>query len=366
MLRGRERYMGLGPIDLVSLADAREAAYASRKLLHKGIDPIEHRDAARVPESGATFKECAERLIGSMEAGWRNDKHIKQWKNTLATYAYPELGKRPVQTIDTGHVLKVLEPIWTTKPETASRVRQRVEAVLNWASARGYRSEMNPARWRGHLDHLLPAQRKVASVKHHAALPYTDIATFISELGERPGTTARALEFLILTGARTGEVIGARKSEIDHQAKLWIIPGERMKANREHRVPLSKRAVKIIEQLPKDDGEFLFANPDGKAMSNMALLALLKRMKRDDLTVHGVRSTFRDWASETTSHPSDVVEMALAHSVSDKTEAAYRRGDLLEKRRRLMEDWARYCETPARDPAKIVPIRARSAAKESG
>jgi integrase len=363
MLRGRARQMGLGPVASdkprrpgLSLAEARDKAFECRRLLFEGIDPIEHRKSARVPERGVTFRECAERLIASHEAGWKSEKHIAQWKTSLATYAYPIIGARPVQAVNVGHVLEVLEPIWTTKPETASRVRQRVEAVINWATARGYRTGENPARWRGHLDHLLPPQKRVATVKHHAALPYDEAAAFMVDLRKRPGTAARALEFLILTAARTGEVIGARKSEIDRRTKMWIVPAERMKGKREHRVPLSDRALAILDALPETDDKFLFVGPDGKALSNMALLALLRRMKRK-VTTHGFRSTFRDWAAEQTSYPPEICEMALAHAVKDKTEAAYRRSDLLEKRRRLMDEWARFCDTPIDASGDVLPMR---------
>jgi integrase len=367
-IHGRERFMGLGPLDLVSLAEAREAAWNARKLRHSGVDPIDHRKAERAkPATVVTFKECADRLIASQEAGWRNAKHVAQWRNTLATYAFPKIGKQPVASIDTDLVLRVLEPIWTTKPETASRLRQRIQAVLDWASARGYRSKENPAQWRGHLDHLLAPQRKIATVKHHESLPFPEIASFIASLREQPGTGAKALEFLILTAARTGEVTGARWSEIDLDNKVWVIAGERMKAGREHRQPLSDPAVAILEALRVDDADgFVFGGSDGREMSNMTMTAVLRRMGRK-VTVHGFRSSFKTWASEATNHPSEVVEMALAHSVGTKIEAAYRRGDLLEKRRRLMDDWAAFCAAPPRKGAEIVPIRAaRMASNEIG
>ena len=361
MRGGAARHMGLGPVGVVSLASARDKARECRRQLLEGMDPIEVRKAERQSAllkaaAGATFRECADRMIAAHEAAWRNEKHRAQWKSTLATYAYPVFGDLAVGAVDVGLVLKTLEPIWTTKPETASRVRGRIEAVLDWATARGYRTGENPARWKGHLNKLLPGQSKVHRVKHHAALPYGALPEFISELRERPGVAARALEFAILTASRTGEVIAARWSEINLANRVWTIPAERMKGSREHRVPLSKRATEVLEELPRE-GEFVFpGGRAGKGLSNMALLTTLRRMKRGDLTAHGFRSSFRDWAAETTAYPSDVVEMALAHAVSSKVEAAYRRGDLFEKRRRLMDEWADYCAAPTRD-GTVLPLR---------
>jgi integrase len=358
MLHGRAREMGLGPLHIVPLAEAREKARGARKLRHEGIDPIEARKAKQTEDrlaaaTAMTFRECAERYIEAHKPGWKNTKHAKQWPSTLETYVYPVFGLLPVQAVDVGLVMKVLEPIWRTKPETASRVRGRIESILDWAAVRGYRKGENPARWRGHLDKLLPGRGKVRKVEHHPALPYTEMGDFISTLHEQEGVGARALEFLVLTATRTGEVIGARWEEVDLAKGVWTVPGERMKAGKEHRVPLSGRALEIVEEMKADqvnDHPFVF--PGGRAgrpLSNMAMLKLLGRMGRDDLTAHGFRSTFRDWAAEMTHFPSEVVEMALAHTVSDKVEAAYRRGDLFEKRRELMEAWARYCETRPRD-----------------
>ncbi len=363
---GRERFMGLGPSDLVSLAEAREAAWNARKLRQQGIDPIDRRKAERAPAVAAvTFKECADRMIASMEAGWTNEKHANQWRNTLKTYALPVLGQRPVATIDTDLVLRVLEPVWTEKPETASRLRQRVEAVLDWASARGYRSKENPAKWRGHLDHLLPAQRKIATVKHHESLPYSEIASFIVDLRKQPGTGARALEFLILTAARTSEVTGARWKEIDLANRVWIVDAARMKARREHRQPLPDRALAILEELRIDDADGFVFGTDGGEMSNMTMTSVLRRMERK-VTVHGFRSSFKTWASEATNHPTEVVEMALAHTVGTKIEAAYQRSDLLEKRRRLMDDWGRFCETRPERSATVLPMRVRVVPENTG
>jgi integrase len=365
MMNGREREMGLGPLHAVSLADARSAAEKCRHMCHQDIDPIEARRAQRAQAAletakAITFKECAEAYIEAHKAGWRNAKHADQWTNTLASFAYPAIGDLSVQAVDTPLVLKVLEPIWAVKTETASRVRGRIEAVLDWAMARGYRRGENPARWRGHLDKLLPARAKVRKVKHHSALPYADAGDFMAELREVGGTAARALEFTILTAARTGEVIGARWTEIDMVAGSWTIPGDRMKAGQEHRVPLPEAALAILRAAHKErderHGDFVFpGGKRGKSLSNMAMLALLERMSRDDLTVHGFRSTFRDWAAERTNFPNHVVEMALAHAVGDKVEAAYRRGDLFEKRRRLMDAWAKWCAA-RRQTAEVVSI----------
>jgi integrase len=274
------------------------------------------------------------------------------------------MGKRPVSDVDVTHVMQVLEPIWATKTETAGRLRGRIEAVLDWAKAHRYRTGENPARWRGHLDKLLPKRSKVRSVQHHPALPYPEIAAFVAELRERPAISARALEFLILTAARSGEVVGAKWCEIQADARLWIIPGERMKAGKEHRVPLSDRAIAVLEEMRashQSPDDFIFpGGRPGQQLSESGMLALLKRMGRGDLTAHGFRSTFRDWAAECTTFSREVAEMALAHRIADDTEAAYRRGDLLEKRRRLMEAWAEFCDT--QPEAKVVQLRTGDAA----
>jgi len=290
-------------------------------------------------------------------------KHKEQWPNTLNTYAGPVFGSLPVQAIDVGLVMKALEPIWQTKPETASRLRGRIEAVLDWATAREYRKGENPARWRGHLDKLLPARSKVRKVEHHSALPYDELADFIVALRGQEGVASRALEFLILTAARTGEVIGARWDEVDLEEKIWVVPAARMKAGREHRVPLSAAAVAVLEEMSEiRESDFVFpGGKKGKPLSNMAMLAVLKRMERSELTAHGFRSSFRDWAAEQTNFPHEVAEMALAHTVGDKVEAAYRRGDLFQKRQQIMEAWARFCLT-TRSQAEVVPISSRAGA----
>jgi len=366
--RKTPRDMGLGPCHSVTLADARKKAGEQRGLIVEGIDPLEARNAVRAKGAldaarAISFEDCATRYIEAQKAGWRSDKHAGQWTATLTTYAYPTLGKLPVAAVDIGVVLKVLEPMWSEVPETAARVRGRIEAVLDWAKARGFREGENPARWRGNLDHLLPARSKVRRVQHHPALPYAEVGAFVHKLREEDGTAARALELLILTAARTAEVIGMTWEEVDLDAGVWTVPGERIKAGKEHRVPLSARAIAILKQQAKArQGLYVFAGgKKGKPLSNMAFLALLKRMGRDDITAHGFRSTFRDWGSERTNYPNEVLEMALAHTVDDKVEAAYRRGDLLEKRHRLMQDWAKYCGT-ATVPAKVIPIGKRKSA----
>jgi integrase len=367
-LNGRTRDLGLGSAgaNAISLKLARELAAKARQLRAQGIDPVERRRAERVTErvesaKAMTFAQCARAYIDTHEATWHNAKHRQQWANTLATYAYPLIGTLPVKDIDTGLVLKVLNPLWNTKPETASRLRGRIEVVLDWAKVAGYRDGPNPAAWRGHLEHSLPARSKVRAVKHHAALPYAEIPAFMVELRERTSTSARCLEFTILTAARTSEAIGARWDEVDFATRVWTIPAARMKAGRQHRVPLSGRAVAILHELSeRREGEFIF--PGGRAgrpLSNMAMLKMLALLGRDDLTTHGFRSSLRDWASETTSFPHEVCEMALAHAVGDKVEAAYRRGDLFEKRRKLMESWAQYCAKPATD-GKVLALRSVS------
>jgi integrase len=354
---GKRRDMGLGPLHAVTLAGAREKATACRAERFDGRDPLEGRHASKLAEKLAaskamTFRQCAATYIDAHRLGWKNEKHAAQWASTLEAYANPIFGDLPVQVIDTTLVMKVLEPIWSTKTETASRLRGRIEAVLDWATVREFRRGDNPARWRGHLDHLLPRRTKVQKVQHHPALPYTELGAFMTSLRFQEGHAARALEFLILTAGRTGEVIGARWNEINLAEGVWTVPTSRMKAGREHRVPLSAPAVKLIRNQQaavellegRLDGFVFPGGRPGKGLSNMALLKLLERMKRDDLTAHGFRSTFRDWAAEQTHFPRDVAEMALAHTISDKVEAAYRRGDLFDKRRQMMDAWALYCE----------------------
>jgi integrase len=328
-----------------------------------GTDPIAVKKAGKLKAKieaarALTFRQCAEAYIEAHKAGWQNAKHAAQWSSTLKTYAYPVFGALPVQAVDLALIERVLEPIWKTKTETASRLRGRIERVLDWATVRKYRQGDNPARWRGHLDQLLPARSKVQKVQHHAALGYAEIGQFMAGLREQESTSALALEFLILTATRTAEVIGATWSEVDLDAAVWTIPAERMKAKKEHRVPLSRPAMAILKRLHKHrTGEFVFmgARP-GRSLYNVALLMLLERLGRSDLTVHGFRSTFRDWAAERTNFPREVAEHALAHSLPDKVEAAYQRGDLFEKRRRLMAEWGRFCDRPI-TVGKVLSLR---------
>jgi len=364
MLAGKAREMGLGSYPEVSLADAREAALAARKLKTLGKDPIAEREAARAAERAeaaraVTFQYCAKAYISARKPSWRNEKHGNQWAATLNTYAMPLIGDLPVQAVDVAMVHRILEPIWSRKPETASRLRGRIEAVLDWAATRGYRSGENPARWKGHIENLFPAHSKLRTVKHHAALPYAEINAFVASLRLDEGVAAVALEFAILTAARTGEILGAVWDEIDFANTVWTVSADRMKGGREHRVPLSAPAMAILKSQHKSTNGrgFIFpGSKEGKPLSNMAMLQTLRRMQRDDLTVHGFRSTFRDWAAERTGYPREVAEAALAHSIEDKVEAAYRRSDLFDKRRKLMNSWADFCGVVAKD-AKVVVLR---------
>ena len=347
---GRTRDMGLGSLTTVSLAKARELAAECRRVRLSRNDPIEARKTELVKAQLAaarsmTFDQCRDAFIDAHKSAWRNGKHRAQWTSSLSTYVTPVFGSLPIQSVDVALVTKVIEPIWSTKPETASRVRGRIERVLDWAKVRGFREGENPARWRGHLDALLPARGRVRKVRHHAALPYDQIGTFMAALRGRDGVAARALEFTILTAARTNEVLSARWDEIDLAGKVWTVPADRMKGGRDHRVPLSRPALALLRETSAlRQSDFLFhGDRPLKPLSNMGMLLALRRMGRGDLTAHGFRSTFRDWAAERTNFPREVAEAALAHVVGDKVEAAYRRGDLFEKRRHLMEIWATHC-----------------------
>ena len=364
VLDGKAREMGLGSFVTFSLADARLRATEQRKLIADGIDPIEAKRAnvqARQLASAntITFDKACDDFIAANEAGWRSDKHGQQWRNTLKTYASPVIGDFPVSSVNTALVLKILQPIWATKTETATRVRGRIEKVLDWAKVQGYRSGDNPAAWKGHLSEALPKPSKVADAGHHAALHWSEIGQFMATLRAMPGTGSLAMQLIILAATRTSEVIESKWSEFDLEAGLWVIPKERMKGFREHRVPLSKQAMGVLAQVKWDNkqSEFVFPGTKlDKPISNMTCLAALKRMGRSDLTVHGFRSTFRDWAAESTAYPRDVCEMALAHAIEDKSEAAYRRGDLLEKRALLMTDWADFCGAVQAEK-NVIPIR---------
>jgi integrase len=364
---GKTRKLGLGATHTVSLAEAREKAADARRLLLDGCDPVETKRAAKAAarlESAKTltFDQCAQRYIEGHAAGWKSAKHAAQWSATLAAYVSPVFGSVPVKDIDTGLVMRVLSPIWAEKSETASRVRGRIESVLSWAKVHGYRRGENPATWRGHLDQTLPPRGKVRKIKHHAALAYTEIGAFMVDLRQREAVAARALEFLILTITRTSETLGAKWDEIDFANWMWTIPTERMKAGREHRVPLSDAAVAVLDGMKAiRESDYIFPGQKRrKSLSNMAMLILLRRMGRGDLTAHGFRSSFRDWCAEQTNFPSEVAEMALAHAVGDKVEAAYRRGDLLDKRRRLMDEWSLFCTARA-TTAEVIPMRGRGA-----
>ncbi|AOR78200.1 tyrosine-type recombinase/integrase [Novosphingobium resinovorum] len=366
MLNGKSRDVGLGPAGTggISLSHARDARDALRLKVKAGIDPIEERQreanealaasqAAQV--AGMTFRAVAEAHIAANEGSWRNDKHRQQWRNTLATYAYPVMGDLPVADIGTAHVLKILEPIWQDKPETASRVRGRIEIVLDAAKARGYRVGENPARWRGHIGQILPARARLTR-GHHKALPYGEIPGFVESLRKRAAMAASALEFVILTATRTSEVLSGTWAEVDLERGVWTIPAARMKAGKEHRVPLTSRATDILKESKLAESEWLFTGDRGGKLSGMAMNMLLRRMGTD-VTVHGFRSGFRDWAAESTAYSHEVCEMALAHVIGNKAEAAYRRGDLFEKRRRLMTDWAAYCASPLRADSNVIAIR---------
>lgn len=382
LVGGKRREIGLGGFPDVTLAGAREAARLTKEKIKSGIDPVAERQAARstlaaAVASAMTFKQAAQRFIEANEAGWKNAKHAAQWTTTLETYAFPKIGNLQVTHIDTSHVVGILEPIWNAKTETASRLRGRIESVLDWAKVRGYRKGENPARWKGHLDHILPARTKVQKVRHHPALDYRDISTFMAALKAVDGMGARALEFAILCASRSNEVRGATWAEIDEKAGVWIIPAERMKAEREHRVPLSPAALALLESLPRMAGtDIIFPSAKNGKLSDMTLTAVIRRMDEAStkdcgdgwkdsagnvITAHGFRSTFRDWAGEMTAYPREVIEHALAHQLKDKAEAAYQRGDLLEKRRRLMSDWATHCQTP-KTVSSAIPIRGASSA----
>lgn len=364
MIGAKRRDMGLGGYPDVTLADARNAAREARAKVRAGIDPIEEARAARSflkasQAAALTFKQCALLYIDAHEPGWKNPKHAQQWRNTLEQYAYPVIGKLLVRDVAKEHVLAVLQPIWREKTETASRLRSRIELVLSYAMQAGYRpEELNPARWKGGLDKLLPKPGKVTKTEHHAALPIDAMGEFMVRLRESEGMGARALEFAILTACRSGEVRGAKWSEIDSDEAMWVIPGDRMKAGREHRVPLSKAAIKLLKTLPRlVDSDMVFWAPRGGQLSDMTLSAVLRRMEVPAVP-HGFRSTFRDWAAERTTYANEMCELALAHVIGDKAEAAYRRGDMLERRRKMMNDWAAHCAT-VQPAGKVIPIRSR-------
>jgi len=350
-ISGKERRQGLGPYPDTSLGEAREMAQECRKLKRQGIDPIARRNEIlrgrkKEAENQITFKECATTYIDTHKAGWKNEKHIAQWRNTLKTYAYNIIGDLPVNEIDTQSIHQVLKPIWLEKTETATRVRQRIEKILDWAESLNYRKGKNPAKWQGHLEHSFPKPSKIRKVQHHPALPYKEMPDFWKWLSMKDSLSAKTLAFTILTAARNGESRQAFLKEIDFKNKCWNVPGERMKAGRDHRVPLSESTIEILRIVePSKKTQYLFPGAkDGKNISETALRKLLKEY-RAGLTVHGFRSTFRDWAAEVTDYPRELAEAALSHVVRDATEAAYQRGDMLEKRAVMMKAWSAYCES---------------------
>lgn len=361
---GKRRDIGLGGFPDVPLADAREKARQARALIEQGIDPVGARKDARSTleaqrRKETTFKQAAEEFLASRGGEWKNPKHAKQWSATLEAYAYPVIGALQVKDVELAHITKILEPIWTDKTETAKRLRGRIENVLDHATVKGYRKGDNPARWKGFLDKILPAPSKVAKSKNFKAIPVAQVGGFMQRLKEREGMGARALEFAILTAARSGEVRGATWNEIDLQNTTWTIPAERMKAGKEHRVPLSPQAVKLLEALPRfKDVAYVFPAERGGMLSDMAMNVLMRKMKADGVP-HGFRSTFRDWCAENTNYPREVAEQALAHAIESKVEAAYRRGDLFEKRKKLMNEWARFCNTVQSESGKVVKIRGK-------
>ena len=361
---GKVSEKGLGGYPDVTLAGAREAARTVRAKIAEGVNPIDEarktRSALQAAVASAwTFDRCAEACIADKTPGWKNAKHAAQWTATLTTYASPFMGRLLARDVALPHVLEALRPIWTTKTETATRVRARIEAVLDWATAHGYRQGLNPARWKGHLDAILAPASKVTKVEHHAALPAAAVGAFMRDLRGHDGMGARALEFAVLTAARSGEVRGARWSEIDLDARVWTVPAERMKMGREHRVPLSAAALQVLAALPRSKGgDLVFVAPKGGELSDMTLSAVVRRMGVPAVP-HGFRSTFRDWAAEQTNYPRDVAEMALAHAIGDRVEAAYRRGDLFAKRVKLMDAWAAFC-------ARVQPERKEAPPPASG
>lgn len=351
MVGDRRREMGLGGYPDVTLALARDRAREARAMIDEGIDPIEARknNQAELKQT-PNFKWCADQTIEFKKHGWKNPKHLQQWKRTLEQYAYPYIGNMPIDEVELTDIVKLLKPIWTEKTETASRLRSRIEAVIAWATATGYRSGDNPARWRNNLDAVLAKPNRVKRVRHHPAMPMDKVNAFIKQLRKKRGVTALALEFLILTASRSGEVRGATWDEIDMQKRMWVIPAERMKASKEHRVPLNQRAIDILNQVPRMAGSnFIFAAPRGGTLSDMAFSMFMRKMNAEGVP-HGFRSTFRDWAAERTSYPYAVAELALAHTIGNKVEAAYRRGDLYAKRSCMMDDWQKFIETtPSQD-----------------
>lgn len=362
MIGNKRRVVGLGAYPEITVAKARDRARAIKEDIRHGIDPIAEKRKARLGlNASMTFAQAARSFFEIKQTEFRNKKHIQNWISSIESHVNPAIGRIPVNEIELPHVLAVLEPIWHEKTETATRIRQRIEAILSWATVAGYRKGDNPARWRGHLDSVLPKPTKLKKVKHFAALPWREMGSFMAELRKRDGMAARALEFIILTAARSGEARLATWVEIDLDGKVWTIPAERMKAGKEHVVPLSDQAVMILEELPRlQDSPYVFFAARGGPLSDMSISAVCRRMNIAAVP-HGFRSTFRDWCSESTNFPREVAEKALAHAIDSKTEAAYRRGDLLDKRRKLMQSWADYCDKAKGLDSKVAPIRKKEA-----
>ena len=353
-LHGKAHWMGLGPYPEITLTEARLKNMEARRTRLAGVNPINARNAAIAKAQSLTFQECADQYIASHRSSWKGLKHFVKWTNSIAAYCGPVIGKLPVNEIDVGLIMRVLDPIWTTKMSTARNIRSRIESILDWATVRGYREGNNPARWKGNLDHLLPKSSRAKGTKHHAALGYTQMGDLMGELRQQDGISAKALEYAILTACRSGEVRLATWGEVNLKNRVWIIPAERMKVGKEHRVPLSDDAMAILNQMDQST-TFIFPGRSGRLLSDMSLTKVLRRMGHIDTTVHGFRSTFRDWAAESTAYPQHVAEMALAHTIGDKVEAAYRRGDLFTKRTRMMEDWARFCNQT--QSGAVLPLR---------
>ena len=353
-LRGKAHWMGLGPYPEITLTEARLKNMEARRARLAGVNPINARNAANAKALSLTFSECADKYIASHRSSWKGNKHFVKWTNSIAAYCGPVIGKLPVNEIDVGLIMRVLEPIWITKMAPARNIRSRIESILDWATVRGYREGNNPARWKGNLDHLLPEASRAKGTKHHAALGYTQMGELMGKLRQQDGISARALEYAILTACRSGEVRMATWGEVNLKNRMWVIPGERMKMGKEHRVPLSDAAISVLTQMDQST-TLIFPGRSGRLLSDMSLTKVLRRLGHIDTTVHGFRSTFRDWASESTAYPQHVAEMALAHSIGDKVEAAYRRGDLFTKRTRMMEDWSRFCNQT--HSGKVVSLK---------
>jgi integrase len=363
-VRGRERWMGLGPTHAFTLEEARQSARKARQQLFEGIDPLDAKKAQRTVQAleaaqSIAFADAARQYFDQHEAKWSSVKHARQFWASLEQYAFPVIGELPVASVDTGLILKIIEPIWTDHYQTASRVRGRVASVLDWATVRGFRTGGNPARWKGHLSEVLPAKGEFTKPKHHAALPYNDLPTFVARLSTQQGIPPRAMEFLILTAARTSEVLTARWSEFDLESRIWTIPPEKMKARKIHRVPLTDRMVEILKALPREggaDGIVFIGSKANTPLAKNTLSKLISTMGAD-CTVHGFRSSFRTWAAESTSYPREIVEAALAHTTGTTVELAYQRSDMLEKRRQLMQQWATFIPAPRRKAGTVTPIR---------